>query len=49
MINQVVEELEQAKLRAAAASNYMRGNHPWPLLGIALAAGVLLGVLVAKR
>jgi ElaB/YqjD/DUF883 family membrane-anchored ribosome-binding protein len=49
MINQVMDELEQAKVRMAAASDYMRGNHPWATLGIAIAAGMLLGFLAAKR
>jgi ElaB/YqjD/DUF883 family membrane-anchored ribosome-binding protein len=49
MIKKVVDELEQAKVRMAAASNQMRGNHPWGILGIALAAGMLVGFLAAKR
>lgn len=63
MINQVMDEFEQAKQRMAAASKpvldgarqsagvaggYVRG-HPWAALGIAIAAGLLLGFLSAKR
>jgi ElaB/YqjD/DUF883 family membrane-anchored ribosome-binding protein len=49
MIKQVMDELEQAKVRMAAASDHMRGSHPWAILGIALAAGMLVGFLAAKR
>jgi ElaB/YqjD/DUF883 family membrane-anchored ribosome-binding protein len=49
MIKKVVDELEQAKVRMAAASDQMRGNHPWAIFGIALAAGMLVGFLVPKR
>lgn len=63
MMNRVMNELEQAKDRIAAASkpllnrarqtagaagDYVRES-PWAALGIALAAGMLIGVLTAKR
>ena len=63
MISQVMDELEQAKDRMAAASkpvlegarqtagaagDYVRAS-PWAALGVALAAGMLLGFLTAKR
>jgi ElaB/YqjD/DUF883 family membrane-anchored ribosome-binding protein len=63
MIDQVMDELEQAKQRMAAASkpvldgakqragvaaNYVRAS-PWAALGVAIAAGMLLGFLAAKR
>jgi ElaB/YqjD/DUF883 family membrane-anchored ribosome-binding protein len=49
MIKKVVDELEQAKVRIAAASDQVRDDHPWAILGIALAAGMLAGFLAAKR
>jgi len=49
MIKKVVDELEQAKVRIAAASDQVRDDHPWAILGIALAAGMLVGFLAAKR
>jgi ElaB/YqjD/DUF883 family membrane-anchored ribosome-binding protein len=33
---------------AAVADNYVRGN-PWTAVGVAVAAGVLIGFLAAKR
>jgi ElaB/YqjD/DUF883 family membrane-anchored ribosome-binding protein len=33
---------------AAAADDYVRGN-PWTAVGVAIAAGVLIGFLAAKR
>lgn len=63
MIDQVMDELEQAKERMAAASkpvldgakqrasvaaDYMRAR-PWAALGIAIAAGMLLGFLATRR
>jgi len=49
MTKKVVDRLEQAKVRIAAASDQVRDNHPWAILGIALAAGMLAGFLAAKR
>ena len=38
----------QAMLADAAQPDYIRGN-PWTAVGIAVAAGLVLGFLVAKR
>jgi len=38
----------KAKQTAAAADGYVRGN-PWTAVGVATAAGVLIGFLAAKR
>jgi ElaB/YqjD/DUF883 family membrane-anchored ribosome-binding protein len=40
--------LDKTRETAAAADEYVRGN-PWTTAGIALAAGVLIGSLAAKR
>jgi ElaB/YqjD/DUF883 family membrane-anchored ribosome-binding protein len=39
---------DKAKETAAAADGYVRGN-PWTAVGVATAAGVLIGFLAAKR
>ncbi len=40
--------LEQSKLAAKAADEYVR-EHPWQAVGIAAAAGLVLGVLISRR
>ena len=40
--------LDQTRATAAAADGYVRGN-PWAAIGIAIAAGALIGLLAAKR
>lgn len=40
--------LDKTRKTAAVTDEYVRGN-PWTAVGIAAAAGVLLGVLAAKR
>jgi len=40
--------LDKTRKTAAVADEYVRGN-PWAAVGIAAAAGMLLGVLAAKR
>ena len=40
--------LDQTRATAAAADGYVRGN-PWAAVGIAIAAGALIGLLAAKR
>jgi ElaB/YqjD/DUF883 family membrane-anchored ribosome-binding protein len=37
-----------ARRSAAAADGYVHGN-PWTVIGIAAAAGILIGVLAARR
>jgi ElaB/YqjD/DUF883 family membrane-anchored ribosome-binding protein len=39
---------DTARETAAVADDYVRGN-PWTAVGIAIAAGVLVGLLAAKR
>ena len=39
---------DRTRETAAAADGYVRGN-PWSAVGVALAAGALLGFLAAKR
>ena len=39
---------DRTRESAAAADNYVHGN-PWTAVGVAIAAGVLIGFLVAKR
>jgi ElaB/YqjD/DUF883 family membrane-anchored ribosome-binding protein len=39
---------DRTRETAAVADNYVRGN-PWTAAGVALAAGVLIGFLAAKR
>jgi ElaB/YqjD/DUF883 family membrane-anchored ribosome-binding protein len=48
MINQAMGEFEQAKDRRVAAGDYVRAS-PWAALGIAVAAGMLLGFLATRR
>lgn len=40
--------IDSTKEAAAAADNYVRGN-AWTAVGVALAAGALVGFLTAKR
>jgi ElaB/YqjD/DUF883 family membrane-anchored ribosome-binding protein len=40
--------LDKAGKTAAVADDYVHGN-PWTSMGVALAAGALIGLLVAKR
>ena len=40
--------IDRTRETAAAADGYVRGN-PWTAVGIAMTAGVLIGVLAAKR
>jgi ElaB/YqjD/DUF883 family membrane-anchored ribosome-binding protein len=40
--------LERTRETAAAADEYVRGN-PWSAVGIALAAGVLVGYLAGRK
>ena len=40
--------LEQAGKTAAVAGDYVHGN-PWTSMGVAMAAGALIGLLVARR
>lgn len=40
--------LDRTRETAAVADNYVHGN-PWSTAGIAIAAGVLIGLLVARR
>jgi ElaB/YqjD/DUF883 family membrane-anchored ribosome-binding protein len=40
--------LERTRESAAAANQYVRGN-PWSAVGIALAAGALVGYLAARK
>lgn len=40
--------LDKAGEAAAAAQDYVRGN-PWTAVGVATAAGLLVGLLVARR
>ena len=40
--------LDRTRETAIAANEYVRGN-PWTAVGVAMAAGVLIGVLAAKR
>ena len=39
---------DRTRESAAAADNYVHGN-PWTAVGVAIAAGVLIGLLAAKR
>jgi ElaB/YqjD/DUF883 family membrane-anchored ribosome-binding protein len=39
---------DRTKKTAVAADNYVHGN-PWSAVGIAMAAGVLIGIIAAKR
>ena len=39
---------DKTRETAAAADDYVHGN-PWTVIGVAIAAGVLLGFLAAKR
>jgi ElaB/YqjD/DUF883 family membrane-anchored ribosome-binding protein len=39
---------DRTRETAAAADGYVRGN-PWTAVGVATAAGVLIGLLAAKR
>ena len=39
---------DRARETAAVADDYVRGN-PWTFAGIAIAAGVVIGFLAAKR
>ena len=40
--------LDRTRQTAAAADQYVRGN-PWTAVGVAVAAGALIGFLAAKR
>ena len=40
--------LEKSKLAAKATDEYVRA-HPWQAVGIAAAAGLVLGVLISRR
>ena len=40
--------LDKGRHAAAATDDYVRAN-PWPAVGVALVAGVIVGVLVARR
>jgi len=40
--------LDKTRESAAAADDYVRGN-PWTAVGVAVAAGALIGFLAAKR
>lgn len=40
--------LDSAKSTAAAARDYVN-DHPWTLIGIAAAAGAVIGFVVARR
>jgi ElaB/YqjD/DUF883 family membrane-anchored ribosome-binding protein len=40
--------VDRTRETAAAADDYVRGN-PWAVAGVAIAAGVLIGFLAAKR
>ena len=42
------EVVERAKQTAKAADEYVH-EHPWSAIGIAAAAGLLIGVLIARR
>lgn len=39
---------DRTKERATVANNYVRGN-PWTAVGVAIAAGALIGFLAGKR
>ena len=40
--------VDKARRTAAAANGYVHGN-PWPVIGVAAAAGILIGFLAARR
>ncbi len=40
--------LDRTRESAAVADEYVRGN-PWTAIGVAIAAGTLIGLLAAKR
>lgn len=40
--------IRKTRKTAAAADDYVHGN-PWTVVGVAIAAGALLGFLAAKR
>ncbi len=40
--------VEKTKETAVAANRYVHEN-PWPAIGVAAAAGVLIGILVSRR
>ncbi len=40
--------VEKTKETATAANRYVHGN-PWPVIGVATVAGLLIGFLVARR
>ncbi len=40
--------VDKARRTAAAANGYVHGN-PWTVIGVAAAAGVLIGFLAARR
>lgn len=40
--------LDRTRETADAATDYMRGN-PWTTAGVVIAAGVLIGILAARR
>lgn len=42
------EALERAKAAAGATDDYVRDN-PWQSIGVAAAAGFLVGVLISRR
>ncbi len=48
MKNLSAQNLDHAKQYAAVTDDYVRAN-PWTALGVAAAAGVLIGVLLARR
>ncbi len=40
--------IDRTRETAAVADDYVRGN-PWTAVGVAIAAGVLIGILAARR
>ena len=42
------QSVEQAKAAATASDEYVH-DHPWQSVGIALAVGALMGVLIGRR
>ena len=48
LVNASRPAVDKARRTAAAANGYVHGN-PWTVIGIAVAAGALIGFLTARR
>lgn len=48
LVNASRPAVDKARRTAVAANGYVHGN-PWTVIGVAAAAGILIGLLAAKR